>query len=360
MESNFYDSHDALLCISQQKYIDSEDRIKSSKDFYIKSSKEMYDLFSDLKIACENTLLIAQKCNYFPVESKPKLPKLQNEKLSENQMLIKYSYEGLKKRIYEFDIKNKQKYTVRLNYELKVITKMGFSGYFLIVADFIKWSKNSDIPVGPGRGSGAGSLVAWCLSITNLDPIRFGLLFERFLNPERISMPDFDIDFCMQGRDKVIDYVQQKYGFDNVAQIITFGSFQAKAAIRDVGRVMQLPLSLIDEICKMIPFNPAKPITLDEFLSENSQIKKIIKNNPDIKKLFNHARRFEGLLRHASTHAAGIVISDKKLNEIVPLYKDPKSEIPVTQYSMKYVEKVGLIKFDFLGLKTPNCYTRNV
>ena len=229
---------------------------------------------------------------------------------------------------------------------------MGFSGYFLIVADFIKWSKNSDIPVGPGRGSGAGSLVAWCLSITNLDPIRFGLLFERFLNPERISMPDFDIDFCMQGRDKVIDYVQQKYGFDNVAQIITFGSFQAKAAIRDVGRVMQLPLSLIDEICKMIPFNPAKPVTLDEFLSENSQIKKIIKNNPDIKKLFNHARRFEGLLRHASTHAAGIVISDKKLNEIVPLYKDPKSEIPVTQYSMKYVEKVGLIKFDFLGLKT--------
>ena len=229
---------------------------------------------------------------------------------------------------------------------------MGFSGYFLIVADFIKWSKNSDIPVGPGRGSGAGSLVAWCLSITNLDPIRFGLLFERFLNPERISMPDFDIDFCMQGRDKVIDYVQQKYGFDNVAQIITFGSFQAKAAIRDVGRVMQLPLSLIDEICKMIPFNPAKPITLDEFLNENSQIKKIIKNNPDIKKLFNHARRFEGLLRHASTHAAGIVISDKKLNEIVPLYKDPKSEIPVTQYSMKYVEKVGLIKFDFLGLKT--------
>ena len=352
LESNFYDSHDALLCISQQKYIDSEDRIKSSKDFYIKSSKEMYDLFSDLKIACENTLLIAQKCNYFPVESKPKLPKLQNEKLSENQMLIKYSYEGLKNRIHEFDIKNYSKYTIRLNYELKVITKMGFSGYFLIVADFIKWSKNNDIPVGPGRGSGAGSLVAWCLSITNLDPIRFGLLFERFLNPERISMPDFDIDFCMQGRDKVIDYVQQKYGFDNVAQIITFGSFQAKAAIRDVGRVMQLPLSLIDEICKMIPFNPAKPVTLDEFLNENNQIKKIIKNNPDIKKLFNHARRFEGLLRHASTHAAGIVISDKKLNEIVPLYKDPKSEIPVTQYSMKYVEKVGLIKFDFLGLKT--------
>ena len=352
LESNFYDSHDALLCISQQKYIDSEDRIKSSKDFYIKSCDEMYDLFSDLKIACENTLLIAQKCNYFPVESKPKLPKLGNEKLTENQSLIKYSFEGLKKRIQEFDIKNKSQYTVRLNYELKVITKMGFSGYFLIVADFIKWSKNSDIPVGPGRGSGAGSLVAWCLSITNLDPIKFGLLFERFLNPERISMPDFDIDFCMQGRDKVIDYVQQKYGFDNVAQIITFGSFQAKAAIRDVGRVMQLPLPLIDELCKMIPFNPAKPLSLEEFLNENDQIKKIIKNNSNIKKLFNHARKFEGLLRHASTHAAGIVISDKKLKEIVPLYKDPKSDIPVTQYSMKYVEKIGLIKFDFLGLKT--------
>ena len=352
LKSDFYDSHDALLCISQQKYIDSEDRIRSSKDFYIKSSDEMYNLFSDLKIACENTVLIAQKCSYFPVESKPKLPKLSNEKISENQLLIKHSYEGLKKRISEFGIKNKSQYIVRLNYELKVITKMGFSGYFLIVADFIKWSKNNDIPVGPGRGSGAGSLVAWCLLITNLDPIKFGLLFERFLNPERVSMPDFDVDFCMQGRDKVIDYVQKKYGFDNVAQIITFGSFQAKAAIRDVGRVMQLPLPLIDDICKMIPFNPAKPLTLDEFLSENSQIKKIIKNNPDIKKLFNHAKRFEGLLRHASTHAAGIVISDKKLNEIVPLYKDPKSDIPVTQYSMKYVEKVGLIKFDFLGLKT--------
>ena len=200
------------------------------------------------------------------------------------------------------------------------------------------WSKIT-IFRGPGRGSGAGSLVAWSLSIPNLDPIKFGLLFERFLNPERVSMPDFDIDFCMQGRDRVINYVQKKDGFNNVAQLITFGSFQAKAAIRDVGRVMQLPLPLIDEICKLIPFNPAKPITLDDFLTDNDQIKKIIKHNQSIKKLFVHVKRFEGLLRHASTHAAGIVISDKKLNKTVPLYKDPKSDIPVTQFSMKYVKK---------------------
>ena len=352
LDKNFYESHDALLCISQQKYIDSENRIKSNKDFYMKTPSEMYDLFKDIPIACENSLLIAKKCSYFPKESKPKLPKLRNLKTTENHVLIKLSYIGLRDRIDNFNNESKVKYIERLNYELKIITKMGFAGYFLIVADFIQWSKNESIPVGPGRGSGAGSLVAWCLSITNLDPIKFGLLFERFLNPERISLPDFDIDFCMQGRDKVIDYVQKKYGFDNVAQIITFGSFQAKAALRDVGRVMQLPLSLIDGICKMIPFNPAKPLTIEDFLKDNEQIKKTIKNNPKIKNLFEHARKFEGLLRHASTHAAGIVISDKKLNEIIPLYKDPKSEIPVTQYPMKFVEKAGLIKFDFLGLKT--------
>ena len=228
---------------------------------------------------------------------------------------------------------------------------MGYSSYFIIVSDFINWAKNNNIPVGPGRGSGAGSLVAWALQITDLDPIRFGLLFERFLNPDRVSLPDFDIDFCMDKRDEVIKYVQKKYGDLNVAQIITFGSFQARAAIRDVGRVMQLPLPQVDEICKMIPYNPAQPISLNESIKERN-IQKLIQNDPNIKKLFEISLNLEGLYRHASTHAAGIVISDKPLEEIVPLYKDPKSEIPVTQFSMKYIEKIGLIKFDFLGLKT--------
>ena len=212
--------------------------------------------------------------------------------------------------------------------------------------------KKNHVPVGPGRGSGAGSLVAWCLSITNLDPIKFGLLFERFLNPERVSMPDFDIDFCMEKRDEVIRYVQKKYGKSNVAQIITFGSFQARAAIRDVGRVIQLPLQQTDEICKMIPFNPANPQSLEEYIRENGKIRKIIKDDSNIKKLFDISINLEGLLRHASTHAAGIVISDKPLETTLPLYKDPKSDFPVTQFSMKYIEKIGLIKFDFLGLKT--------
>ena len=264
------------------------------------------------------------------------------------------SFEGLEQK-FKKNLMNQNDYEIykkRLNFELGVIIKMGFSSYFLIVSDFINWAKNNDIPVGPGRGSGAGSLVAWCLSITNLDPIKFGLLFERFLNPERVSLPDFDIDFCMEKRDEVIRYVQNKYGKSNVAQIITFGSFQARAAIRDVGRVMQLPLFQIDEICKMIPFNPAQPISLSDFIDSDDKIKKIISSEPNIKKLFDISINLEGLLRHTSTHAAGIVISDEDLNKSLPLYKDPKSDVPVTQFSMKYVEKIGLIKFDFLGLKT--------
>ena len=229
---------------------------------------------------------------------------------------------------------------------------MGYSSYFLIVSDFIKWAKGNNIPVGPGRGSGAGSLVAWCLSITDLDPLEFGLIFERFLNPERVSLPDFDIDFCMEKRDEVIKYVQKKYGNLNVAQIITFGSFQARAALRDVGRVLQLPLSQIDELCKMIPYNPANPVNLKDFYKENHVVKKMVNNDSNIKNLFKISIDLEGLLRHASTHAAGIVIADKSLDETIPLYKDPKSDIPVTQFSMKFVEKIGLIKFDFLGLKT--------
>ena len=301
-----------------------------------------------LKIACsllKNVLFLDEK----PTN----LPKIFSDKRKENELLKLKSETGLSKRLNKTKLNYYQKsqYFKRLNYELNIIMNMGYSSYFLIVADFILWAKSNNIPVGPGRGSGAGSLVAWALQITNLDPLRFGLLFERFLNPDRVSLPDFDVDFCMDKRDDVIAYVQKKYGRLNVAQIITFGSFQARAAIRDVGRVMQLPLYQVDEICKMIPYNPAQPISLKESIKDE-KILKLIKDNHNLKKLFEISLDLEGLYRHASTHAAGIVISDKSLMEILPLYKDPKSEIPVTQFSMKYVEKMGLIKFDFLGLKT--------
>ena len=354
LNNNFFDAHDALLSISEQKYLESDDRLKSDKDFCFKDENEMINSFKDIPDAIENTVIIAKKCSFFLEERLPKLPKISIQDFDENTFLKKMSFEGLEKRLKR-DFIDKNEYEIyknRLNFELETIIKMGYASYFLIVSDFINWAKNNKIPVGPGRGSGAGSLVAWCLFITNLNPIKFGLLFERFLNPERISLPDFDIDFCMEKRDEVIKYVQKKYGVSNVAQIITFGSFQARAAIRDVGRVMQLPLFQVDEICKMIPFNPAQQISLSEFIENDEKIKKIIINEPNIKKLFDISVNLEGLLRHASTHAAGIVISDDNLNESVPLYKDPKSDVPVTQFSMKYVEKIGLIKFDFLGLKT--------
>ena len=353
LNKNFFKTHDTLLSISQQKYLESEDRLKSNINFYLKTTNEMFDLFSDLPEVLQNTLNLARKCSFFLEEKPPSLPKIQTNGINENDMLTETAKNGILKRLgikkyHEID----KNYKDRLEYELKVIIKMGYSSYFLIVSDFIKWAKNQKIPVGPGRGSGAGSLVAWALFITNLDPLRFGLIFERFLNPERISLPDFDIDFCMDKRDEVIRYVQQKYGELNVAQIITFGSFQARAALRDVGRVLQLPLNLIDDICKMIPNNPANPISLNDFLKDDKSIKKLIKNDFNIQNLFEISSNLEGLLRHASTHAAGIVIAEKPLDRTIPLYKDPKSEIPVTQFSMKFVEKIGLIKFDFLGLKT--------
>ncbi len=353
LNKSFFNTHDALLSIAQQKYLDSEDRIKSNEEFYLKSSDEMFQLFKDIPQACKNTILIAKKCSFYLQEKDPTLPKIKLNGFDENTLLRQKSEDGLEKRFKNNKYNHKKNiYKKRLEYELSTIVKMGYSSYFLIVSDFINWAKNNEIPVGPGRGSGAGSLVAWCLAITDLDPIRFGLIFERFLNPERVSLPDFDIDFCMDKRDEVIKYVQKKYGNLNVAQIITFGSFQARAALRDVGRVMQLPLNQIDDICKMIPYNPSNPINLNGFINENKQIKKLIKNDTNIKSLFEISLNLEGLLRHASTHAAGIVIAEKPLNKTIPLYKDPKSEIPVTQFSMKFVEKIGLIKFDFLGLKT--------
>ena len=353
LDKKFYNSHDALLSISEQKYIDSDDRLKSSSEYYFKKESDMLKSFSDIPSACWNTELIAKKCNFYLDEKPTILPKVYSSKVDEDNFLKKHSEEGLLNRLKKENYSEKQIiiYKKRLNYELQIITKMGYSGYFLIVSDFINWAKKNYIPVGPGRGSGAGSLVAWSLFITDLDPIKFGLLFERFLNPERVSLPDFDIDFCMEKRDEVISYVRKKYGELNVAQIITFGSFQARAAIRDVGRVMQLPLNLVDNICKMIPYNPAQAIGLSETLRDE-KIKKLIKSDLNIKKLFKISIDLEGLYRHVSTHAAGIVISDNSLLNLLPLYKDPKSDIPVTQFSMKYVEKMGLIKFDFLGLKT--------
>ena len=354
LDKSFYESHDALLSISEQKYLDSEDRLKSDRNFCFKEDHEIVSDFKNLPDALDNTVMIAKKCSFFLEEKNPKLPKINVENNDENSFLKKKSFEGLERRLKKNSV-NKQHYEIykdRLNFELNTIIKMGFASYFLIVSDFINWAKQNFIPVGPGRGSGAGSLVAWCLFITNLDPIKFGLLFERFLNPERVSLPDFDIDFCMDKRDEVIKYVQKKYGESNVAQIITFGSFQARAAIRDVGRVMQLPLFQVDEICKMIPFNPAQQISLSDVIDKDDKIKKIIASEPNIKKLFDVSKNLEGLLRHASTHAAGIVISDEDLTKSLPLYKDPKSVVAVTQFSMKYVEKIGLIKFDFLGLKT--------
>lgn len=244
--------------------------------------------------------------------------------------------------------------------ELDVINKMGFSGYFLIVADFIKWAKRENIPVGPGRGSGAGSLVAWSLTITDIDPIRFNLIFERFLNPERVSMPDFDIDFCQERRDEVIQYVAQRYGADRVAQIITFGKMQARAVIRDVGRVLQMPLGQVDRIAKMIPNNPTLHITLEDALEQDAELRQMVKREDAVAQLFDVAQKLEGLYRHASTHAAGVVIGDRPLEELVALYYDPRSEMPATQFNMKDVEKAGLVKFDFLGLKTLTVMQRGI
>ena len=246
----------------------------------------------------------------------------------------------------------RETYRQRLDYELGVIVSMGFAGYFLIVGDFIGWAKRQGIPVGPGRGSGAASVVAWSLDITDLDPLRWGLLFERFLNPERISMPDFDIDFCQERRDEVIRYVQEKYGRDRVAQIITFGKLQARAALRDVGRVLEMPYGQVDRLCKMVPNNPANPVSLAQAMEGEPQLRAAIEQDPAVARLFDIARKLEGLYRHASTHAAGVVIGDRPLDELVPMYRDPRSDMPVTQFNMKDVEQAGLVKFDFLGLKT--------
>ena len=360
---DMYEAHDALICIAEGAYVNQTDRRRLSRQHYFKSAEEMRVLFMDLPEAVDNTLNIAKRCSSKIETIKPILPPFDCGKgRTEEMELLRQSKLGLEKRLEKEVFKDGTKeadkikiakpYLERLEYEIGVINKMGFPGYFLIVADFVNWSKQQNIPVGPGRGSGAGSVVAWALAITDLDPLRWGLLFERFLNPERVSMPDFDIDFCQDQRDDVIRYVQNKYGRNHVAQIITFGKLQARAVLRDVGRVLEMPYGQVDRICKLIPNNPANPITLDEAIEKEPKFRYEMEEDPSVEKLIEIGLKLEGLYRHASTHAAGVVIGDRPLDELIPLYRDPRSDMPVTGFNMKYVESAGLVKFDFLGLKT--------
>jgi DNA polymerase-3 subunit alpha len=358
-EATFSEAHDAMLCIANSTYVESEDRPKTSPDAWMKPATAMRALFEDLPEAIENTLVVAQRCAVSAPKRKPILPSLAGDRDGEAAMLRDLAREGLDARLARIEELGQSEegdwraaYHQRLEFELDVIIQMGFPGYFLIVADFIQWAKHQDIPVGPGRGSGAGSVVAWALTITDLDPMKLGLLFERFLNPERVSMPDFDIDFCETRRGEVIRYVQEKYGRDQVAQIITFGKLKARAVLKDTGRVLQMSYGHVDRLAKLVPNHPTDPWTLDRALNGVGELHKEYSNDNSVRRLFDLAMKLEGLPRHSSTHAAGVVIGDRPLAELVPLYRDPRSDMPVTQFDMKYVEGAGLVKFDFLGLKT--------
>ncbi len=348
---DMYEAHDALICIAQGAYVDQQDpRRRLTAQHYFKTPEEMATLFADLPEAIENTVEIARRCAFAAQKRDPILPKFADDEVQE---LRRQAVQGLKDRLAIIEPSAPvEEYEKRLEFELGIIEGMGFPGYFLIVADFIKWAKEHDIPVGPGRGSGAGSLVAYALTITDLDPLRYSLLFERFLNPERVSMPDFDIDFCMDRREEVIQYVQEKYGRDKVAQIITFGALLSKAAVRDVGRVLQMPYGQVDRLSKMIPVEGVKPVSIEKALADEPRLREEAKNEEVVDRLLKYGMQIEGLLRNASTHAAGVVIGDRPLDELVPLYQDPRSDMPATQFNMKWVEAAGLVKFDFLGLKT--------
>jgi DNA polymerase III subunit alpha len=361
-QSDMYEAHDALLCIADGAFIGQDERRRVTAEHWFKPADAMRALFADLPEACDNSLDIARRCAFMVNKRDPILPRFPTtEGRTEPDELAHQAAEGLRRRLEGLELAaGEGEYWARLEREIGVIQRMGFSGYFLIVSDFIKWAKAQGIPVGPGRGSGAGSLVAWALTITDLDPLRFGLLFERFLNPERVSMPDFDIDFCQERREEVIEYVQDKYGKGRVAQIITFGTLQARAVLRDVGRVMQLPLGLVDRLCKMVPNNPANPTTLAQAINIEPRLKQARDEDPSVAQCLEVALRLEGLYRNASTHAAGVVIGDRPLTELTPLYKDPRSELPATQFNMKWVESAGLVKFDFLGLKTLTVLDRAV
>ena len=362
LNKDMFDAHDALMCIGEKKYINDINRVKLTDQHYFKSSEEMIELFKDLPEGLENNFNLPFRCSFKPNTSKPILPNISSSDTDANQMLKALSNDGLKdkfKSVFNIKIDNLENnekyinYKKRLDHEIKIIVEMNYAGYFLIVSDYIKWAKKKGIPVGPGRGSGAGSLVAWCLSITDIDPIKFNLIFERFLNPDRISMPDFDIDFCEEKRDLVFKYLTTKYK-DSVAHIITFGKLKARMVIRDVGRVLGLPYGFIDNICKMIPFDPSRPMSLKECINVEPRLQKLIKEDKRVDRLINLSLKLEGLNRNVATHAAGVVIADKKLTEIVPLYKDNSANLllPSTQFDMYSAENAGLIKFDFLGLKT--------
>jgi DNA polymerase III subunit alpha len=346
-----YEAHDALLCIADGAYVDQQEaRRRLTPEHYLKTPAEMATLFADLPEALESTVEIARRCAYGAPKRDPILPRFADDEVEE---LRRQAREGLKERLAVIPhAAPVEDYEARLEFELGIIEGMGFPGYFLIVADFIKWAKDQGIPVGPGRGSGAGSLVAYALTITDLDPLRYSLLFERFLNPERVSMPDFDIDFCMDRREEVIDYVQRKYGHDRVAQIITFGALLSKAAVRDVGRVLQMPYGQVDRLSKMIPVEGVKPVSIEKALAEEPRLREEARAEEVVRRLLDYGQQIEGLLRNASTHAAGVVIGDRPLDELVPVYRDSRASMPATQFNMKWVEEAGLVKFDFLGLKT--------
>ncbi|PSC03172.1 DNA polymerase III subunit alpha [Alsobacter soli] len=358
-----YEAHDALLAIAEGRLVSDPDRRRLSPDHAFKTRAEMVAIFKDLPEAAANTVEIAMRCSYRPRTGKPILPRFTTGDHEDPALVVaeeaaelrRQAHEGLARRIANHGISpdlTEEDYYKRLDFELSVIERMKYPGYFLIVADFIKWAKSQDIPVGPGRGSGAGSLVAYATTITDLDPLRFGLLFERFLNPERVSMPDFDVDFCQDRREEVIRYVQGRYGHDRVAQIITFGSLLARGVMRDVGRVMSMSYGQVDKLTKLVPQNPANPVTLAQAIEGEPKLQQAAEEDPVVGRMLTVAQKLEGLYRHASTHAAGIVIGDRPLEQIVPLYRDPKSDMPVTQFNMKWVEPAGLVKFDFLGLKT--------
>ena len=372
LDADMYEAHDALVCIAAGEYVANDNRKKFSPNNRLRPAEEMIELFKDLPEAIQSTVNIAKRCNYLSEKVQPLLPIFECPGgKTQDEFITEQAYKGLKERmeahVYTAEMSEDErketdkKYYERLEYELSVIKKMGFPGYFLIVSDFIQWSKTHGVPVGPGRGSGAGSIVAWSLKITDLDPIKLDLLFERFLNPERVNMPDFDVDFCQENRYKTIEYVQNKYGFDHVAQIITYGKLQAKNVIRDVARVLQMPYSQADRISKMIPPGvQGKNPTLQESLDQVPELEEMRQNDPQINKLFDIGMKLEGLYRQSGMHAAGVVIGDRPLDQLVPLYKDPKADMPVTQYDMKFVEETGLIKFDFLGLKTLTVIKRAV
>ena len=363
LNKDMHEAHDALICIGNKTYVNEKNRLKLSDQHYFKNNSEMSELFSDLPEALENNYNFPLRCNFRPLFSNPILPNISKDKGGDaDEILKKESLEGLKTKFEKvFNInandieteKNYLDYKKRLDHELSIIIEMKYASYFLIVSDYIKWAKNNDIPVGPGRGSGAGSLVAWCLSITDVDPIKFNLIFERFLNPDRISMPDFDIDFCEDKRDLVFEYLTKKYK-DSVAHIITFGKLKARMVIRDVGRVLGLSYGFVDSISKMIPFDPSRPQNLTQCIAGEPRLQKLINEDPKVKKLTDLSLQLEGLNRNVATHAAGVVIADRKLTEVVPLYKDSSADLllPSTQFDMYSAENAGLIKFDFLGLKT--------